>query len=102
MSNVTAYICDYRGHLVHEDKAVGITMTEDLFDKLLSYPTIMNPKKAFCHYCTDCYKKDVLRRAAKEETRKDSEDAYKLKIKELSFSLRNSAVKNFRSGKKTL
>lgn len=94
MSKVAAFICDYKNHLVSEEKAVGINPVEDLFDKVASYPTVMNPNKAKIHYCVECYNTDVIMRVRKLADRKDGEDLYKTKLKELAFALRSQTVHN--------
>lgn len=99
MSKIEAYICDYGNHIVTLEEAVGVSPTEDMFDKMHSYPTVMDPRKTNIHYCTGCYRDDVSIRAANLVNRRKDERAYELKILELSFSLRKQTVKNFFSKK---
>lgn len=101
MSHVKAYICDHCNELKKESKVVGITMTEDMFDRMKSYPTeFKNPAKSMCHYCLDCYRKFVIIHADRLCNRKKDERGYELKLMELAYSLREKTVKQWRLKKK--
>lgn len=107
MSKVEAYICDCCGKLFEEAAMVGVSRQDDAFDKLASFPTVPNPAKAFLHYSVDCYREQVLIPSANLVDRKrDGDEAYKRKVRELAYMLRHKAVFNynekqrFRQGKK--
>lgn len=96
MSIIDAYRCDACGIIKIEDEVVGIIPTEDLFDRMNSYPTTHRVNKTTVHYCLDCYRRDVLDIADRYCSRKANEAAYKEKIKEMSYGLRFKAVTNYR------
>jgi hypothetical protein len=101
MSKIEAYFCDYKDHLVPDKEAVGISPTEDLFDKMASFPTVFNPKKAEIHYCTGCYRTFVLTPASNLVNRRlIGEEPYKLKVKELAYGLRAETVRKYRERKR--
>lgn len=107
MSRVEAYICDCCGKLFKEEAIVGVSRQDDAFDKLASFPTVPNPAKAFLHYSVECYREHVLIPASNlVDRKKEGEELYKAKVKELAFALRHKAVYNynekqrFKSGKK--
>jgi hypothetical protein len=109
MSKVDAYLCDFKGHLVQAPGVVGIIPTEDLFDREKSYPTDFKPERCNIHYCTDCYKEQVLSVASLHVDRRGrkkgvdtgpAEREYELKVKELAFSFRELTVRKWRSRKK--
>lgn len=92
---VEAYKVDCCGAIVIEKDVVGINPVEDLFDRLESWPFVHNPNKTTVHICMHCYSDKVLQMAEKQVNRKKDENAYKQKLKELSFSFRDSVVKSF-------
>lgn len=96
---VEAYKVDCCGSIVIEKDVVGINPIEDLFDKLESYPFVSNPNKVTVHICMHCFSDKVLQVAEKQVNRKKDEEAYKKKLKELSYAFRDSVVKSFVSRK---
>lgn len=97
MSKVKAFICDYRNHLVMSDNAVGVSDFKELFSDRESYTTISNPDKAEIHSCLDCYREFVLNPAQNTvNRRKEGEDVYRLKVKELTHGWLQVTVKNYR------
>lgn len=97
---IEAYKCDYCGKLAPGDEAVGIGPIEDMFAAIESYPVIMNPARAEIHHCLECYDVQVLRPASNQHDRRKDEDGYKLKIRELYYSLRKSCILKVQSKKK--
>ena len=97
MSFVTAYRCDYCFQIKLDTEIVGIIPTEDLFDRLRSYPTTSKSHKTQIHYCLECYKHNVLNMVEKFVTRKKNEIEYKAKVLEFSYSLRAKCVSNVRN-----
>ena len=95
MSKVTAYICDYGNHLMQENAIMGVNPIEDMFNRLESYPSIV-ATRTDVHVCTECYKKVVLTPAQNMVDRRNNEEAYKAKVKELGYGFRAQAVKNHR------
>lgn len=59
MSKVIAYRCNYCHIIKDESEIFGIIPTEDLFNKILSYPSINKLDKTNVHYCVECYKNNV-------------------------------------------
>jgi hypothetical protein len=102
MSKVEAYYCDYGGHLMDAEHSIGVKPIEDLLDKIHSYPIINNPAKAEIHFCLKCYREKVLVPASNLVDRRRDEKGYKLKVNELAFGLRSSAVFNWRNHKRKL
>lgn len=96
MTKIIAYMADCCNTLVIDEIAVGVSNDEDMFDIMMSYKTISNPAKADIHYCLNCYKEKVLKVADRQVSRRKDEKAYKLRVKELSFSLKSQAVMNWR------
>lgn len=99
MSKVNAYKCDYGNHLVEDDIAVGVNHTEDMFDKLLSFPSVHTPVamgRCAMHYCMDCYRAHVLIPASNMVDPRKNEEGYKAKVKELAYGLRSQTVHNYR------
>lgn len=99
MSLTEAFICDYKNHLVTEDRAVGVIPVEDVFDKLHSFPSHKGrgskPSDCRIHYCLDCYRDFVLTPAANMVDRRLDEEGYKKKVLELAYGLRSQTVRNF-------
>lgn len=95
---IEAYRCDFCGNIKEAEATVGVSTQEDIFEKLKSYPIIANPAKATVHHCTDCYNIHVLQIAEATVNRKKDEYLYKLKIDELSLSLRTGAVMRAKKG----
>ena len=93
MSKVVAYICDYGNHLMPENAIMGINPVEDMFDKLSNYPSIA-AHKTDVHVCTECYKTVVLTPAQNLVDRRNNEEGYKAKVRELGYGFRSQAVKN--------
>lgn len=54
MSVIKSFGCDCCGVIQPEEVMTGILNQKDLYDKTKSYPMIMNPLKAFIHFCHDC------------------------------------------------
>lgn len=90
---VNAYRCDVCFKIRLSKHIVGITPIVDMFDKLKSYPEIKNLDKTTVHYCISCYSDKVIIPSS-TINRKKNEEFYKQQLKELSFSLRQSAVQN--------
>src|SRR5579863_5255953 len=99
MSIVRAARCECCGKVYAIDDCLGVSIVEDLFDKLSSYATVKNPEKAAIHICVSCFRDKVYGTAARLCDRRKNEDGYKLKVKELSYSLRFQAVYNYRNKK---
>lgn len=98
---VVAYRVQCCDQLVQEDCVVGIIPSEDIFDKENSYPCdFKHPERCYVHICLDCYKTKVLIPASQQVDRRKNERLYELKVKELSFSFRESAVKAWQKMKK--
>lgn len=95
MSKVEAYVCDYCNELRLSAECVGINPTEDLFNKLESYPVIPHPDRADIHLCTTCYNRYCASIAEREVNRKQDEHGYSIKLKELHFSIKSQCVVNF-------
>jgi hypothetical protein len=98
MSKVEAYRCDVCFTIKTDDETVGITPTEDLFDRMLSFPIENKIERAKVHICVECYKKEVTEAAQRTVNRRKDETAYKAKIKELGYGIRSKAVFNWRNG----
>jgi hypothetical protein len=100
MSNLIAVRCDYCGKVVHEDEAVGISLQQDMFSSLNSYPFVYkNITKEKCHVCIECTKVHVLIPVSTVSRAKD-ETIYNAKKDELYFILRKKCVENFNSRRK--
>jgi hypothetical protein len=99
MSRVKAYGCDMCGKLQHEDIIVGVENQEDMFDRLKSFKTIMNPDKTQAHYCHECYETQVLFPARSMVNRKNDEQGYINKLNELQYNLRKTTVLHWREKK---
>jgi hypothetical protein len=99
MSKVNAYRCDYCGQIKTEDKVVGISKIQDLFDALHSYKVINNPDKADVHGCTDCY--NYCLSEANSINRKKYEQLYIDKRTENGLMFRQQCVLNALNGKYT-
>lgn len=91
---VEAYVCDACNTIKEEHGIAGIQPVADLFDNLLSYPFITNPKKTNVHCCTDCYRERCTVPASNTVNRKKDEPGYKMVLKELTFALRQLCVQN--------
>lgn len=98
MSVIRSYGCDCCGKIQPEEVMTGVHNAEDLFDKAKSYPIVMNPNKAFIHFCHDCYSDRVVVPARTVDRRKD-ENAYKTKLFEMSLILRQICFRNWREKK---
>lgn len=96
---VEAYRCDRCGNLRPYEAITGINPTEDLFDRMASFPVVSNPAKVNFHVCNECYHSQVLE-PARIIDRKKNEDIYKAKIKELGYLLRSTCVSNVMNRKK--
>ena len=94
---VEAFKCDYCGKIVEHDDCIGVSPVEDIFDTLLSYPTIFNPSKAEIHYCLQHYREQVTAPAESQFNRRINESGYTRKIKELHYDLRKTTVIRHRS-----
>lgn len=90
-----AYRCDVCLTLVHAEDAVGVRPVEDLFDRVKSFPTVLNPAKADIHYCLQCYRSKVIDAAIATVNRKRDEEGYKQQLAVLGYNLRKLAVKNY-------
>lgn len=100
---VEAYRCDRCGRLVDSESAIGVSASEDMFDRKASYPLIWNPDKAVIHVCTDCMRDHAMVPAQNQIDRRKDEHLYKLKVQELSYDVRFQAVRNaWTRGKKKL
>lgn len=97
---VTAYRCDACNNLIVDEEAVGIVPQEDLFNRLLSWPTDMHPERCNIHYCLDCYREKVLVPASAQADRRVDERLYKLKLEELTFAMKDTIVRRVLTRKK--
>jgi len=96
---VTAYLCDCCGSIKIDDEIVGINPVEDMFDKQLSFPITHKLDKTNVHGCHACYR-EIVDIPASAISRKKNEDAWKAKVKELSYMFRQRCVLNSRRLKK--
>lgn len=92
---VEAFVCDCCGELKYYAEAVGVSLQPDMFDVMNGYKIINNPNKADVHMCTKCYNEKALYPAQREVNRKKDEQAYILKLKEMSYAVRATCVNNF-------
>lgn len=97
MSRIQAYICDHCGAITND--CVGVLPIADLYEKLDSYPIVYDPTKADVHICVTCYRVNVTDRAEKEVRRAENERGYLLKIRELSFIVREKSISNWKAKK---
>lgn len=95
MSNVTAYVCDYCGHIHQEADIVGINPVEDIFDKTKSFPSVLDPSKTLVHYCMPCYRDNVIEPAQSTTNRKRDESGYTLQLSVLGCNFRKAVVNKF-------
>lgn len=95
---VDAYRCNYCGHIKDSDEITGINPTEDMFNKLDSYPITTKLHTTNIHFCIECYKDKVVKAAEIAIDRKRFEEQYKMKIKELGYGFRYQTVYNSRKG----
>jgi hypothetical protein len=94
MSKVIAYICNHCGAIREERAILGIMPTEDIFDRMSSFPFTKSLEKTTVHGCTECFNK--LQDTNRENRRKD-ELAYMKRRAELSFMFRQQCVHNQRN-----
>lgn len=92
---VEAYICDCCQLIKDSSESIGISLQQDAFEILKSYPSIFIPSKAEVHYCLTCYNMKVISVAERETNRRNDERAYKLKIIELTYMLKTQCVLNY-------
>lgn len=92
MSKVEAYLCDSCGEIRGYEAVIGFSPERDLFDQRESFKEIDNPAKASYHYCTDCFHSKVYVPAINTTDRAKDEGAYRSKVKELLFVLKNQAL----------
>jgi hypothetical protein len=90
-----AYVCDFCNHLKFSAEVVGIVAQEDLFNKMDSFPVVPHSERAHIHLCTTCYNTYVVWPAEREVNRKQDEQGYALKLKELSYLVRSQCVTNY-------
>lgn len=93
-----AFICDYCKEIFDLDSCMGVNETVDLFDLNKSLPVI-SPNKATIHFCTDCYRKNVLIPASGINRAKD-EVLYKNTIAEYTYSFKKGVIAKSRTTKK--
>lgn len=96
---VQAYRCDHCGRIREDDCIIGVIPSEDLFERLKSFPITSNNDKTNCHYCTTCYEAVVLSALRLIDRRKD-EHLYAGKMAERQYLLRSTVVENVRKKKK--
>jgi len=92
MSKVNAYQCNFCGKIETEDKIVGISPIQDLFDELKSYPIVKNLEKTNVHGCTDCYNYCMLQ--ANSINRKKYEQIYIKERQTAGYNFRKQSVYN--------
>jgi len=95
MSNVKAFLCDYCGQIHQESDVVGINPVEDAFDRLKSFPTVLDPSKAIIHYCLPCYRTNVIEPAEQTTNRKKDEASYILQLSALGANFRKAVYHKF-------
>ena len=93
MSKVESYRCDYCGQIKDSENIVGISLVEDIFDRLLSFPIIKHNTNAEVHGCTDCY--NYCMTEASSINRRKYEQLYIDKRKEAGYNFRKQCVFNF-------
>jgi hypothetical protein len=90
-----AYVCDFCQELRYSAEVTGIMAQEDLFSKLDGYPIIPHADRALIHLCNTCYNLHVVAAAERTANRKQNEEGYKLKLKELSYLVKSQCVANY-------
>jgi predicted RNA-binding Zn-ribbon protein involved in translation (DUF1610 family) len=96
---VEAYRCDRCGFIKQDDAIQGIIPSEDIFEKLESFPICPNPAKTSVHVCTECYDKEVVQKA-RVINKKTNAKEHELKLKELAYNLKHTCVMNVYNKKK--
>lgn len=96
---VQAYRCDFCGHIRPDEEITGVIPSEDMFEKIKSFPISMNNDKTNVHFCITCYNKIVIEKARIVD-RKKNEREYRLKLEELSYLLKSTCVHNVVNRKK--
>lgn len=93
MSHVKAVRCNHCGNIRALDEIVGIIATEDLYNKLKSFPTVFTEtliQRTNIHYCTHCYYSHVTRLITIDKG-KDRE-GYENEERERAYMLRRKCV----------
>lgn len=86
---VQAYLTSCCNQLKDEDNVYGVIQTPDLFDIYKSYTTV-KPAKSNIHYCVDCYNTMVVEATQKLVRRKNNEENYQEKLREMSYVFKKS------------
>jgi hypothetical protein len=90
-----AYTCDFCGELKFSAEVVGISLEQDLFEKMKSFQTNPHAHRCHCHLCTKCYDMNVVQVANRDSNRKKDENSYRLKLEEMSYMVRAQCVANY-------
>jgi len=95
MSHVKAVRCNSCGNIRDIKEIVGILATEDLYNKLKSFPTLFDERliqRTNVHYCITCYNNKVIN-LVKADKGSDPE-AYDNEVAERAYMLRRQCVLN--------
>lgn len=93
MSHVKAVRCNYCGNIRPLDEIVGIIATEDMFNKLKSFPTVFTEtliQRTNVHYCTTCYYNHVTKVITIDKGR--DPEGYENEAMERAYMLRRKCV----------
>jgi hypothetical protein len=91
----TAYECDFCNQLKYSAEVVGVSLQQDLFDKMGGFKSNVFPERELAHLCTTCYNMNVVSVAEREHNRKHDEIGYTQKLKEMSYLIRAQCVTNY-------
>lgn len=86
---VIAYITNCCNKLKPEDEVFGVKSSPNIFDIELSISTV-SPEKSNIHYCIECYNVRVIDCCKRTIHRKNNEEAYQEKLKELTYVFKKS------------
>jgi hypothetical protein len=86
---VTAYIVQCCGKLKHDNEVYGVIYKPDMYDTYNSLLTV-DAEKSQIHYCVDCYHSRVIDYVPTVVRRKNNEDKYQEKLKEMAYVFKKS------------
>lgn len=100
MSIIKSYRCDKCKIIKHEKEIVAVSKQIDMFDRLESYPTKYTQLDRYdTHLCTTCFQTHVISIAEKNTNKKKDPASYDLKVRELSYHLKQLCIQATRESK---
>lgn len=81
---VTACLTNCCGKVKPLNEVYGIIHVPDIFNEEESFKTV-DAHKTQIHFCVECYTKDVVDKANSLCYRRNNEDKYQQKLKELTY-----------------